>query len=51
MNSETRELVLKEIEWGEIYPIWADKLWPGRPIIKPHTPMINATDKDNKINR
>jgi GNAT superfamily N-acetyltransferase len=51
MNSDTRELVLKEIEWGEIYPIWASKLWPGRPKIKSYTPMINATDIDKKIHR
>ena len=49
--NETITYTVEEITWAEIYPIWADKLWPGRPIIKPHTPMINATDKDNKINR
>ena len=42
---------VEQIEWHEIYPFWSDRLWPGRPNIKPYTPMINATDLDPDIHR
>ena len=42
---------VEEIEWHEIYPFWSQFLWPGRPQIKPYTPMLNATDKDMNIHK
>lgn len=42
---------VEQIEWHEIYPFWSEHLWPGRPNIKPYTPMINATDLDLDIHR
>ena len=42
---------VEEITWEQIYPIWANKLWPGRVKIKPYTPMINATEYDMTIHK
>jgi len=42
---------IEEITYEEIYPIWADKLWPGRPRIKPWSAMINATEYSMQIKR
>ena len=43
--------MVEEITWEEIYPIWSNYLWPGRPNIKPYTPMINATELDLTIHK
>jgi len=47
----TNDYELEQIDWPTIHVIWADRLWPGRPQIRPYTPMINATEYDMDIHK